>query len=91
MGEDVIGMTDNLSNPGVCHTFPEALAKVAALSYSSWERRRFNLIVNLLLLVTAPERAVGKQPPVVVPCHPLGDDEILQQTAHVTPQFRGYL
>ena len=38
--------------------------------------------------MTAPEIAVGKQLLIVVPFHPLGDDEILPQTAQVTPQFR---
>jgi len=38
--------------------------------------------------VTAPEIAVGKRPLIVVPSHPLGGDEILSQTAHVTPQAR---
>ena len=47
--------------------------------------------VNPLLLVTAPEIAVGKQPLIAVPFHPLGDDEILPQTAHVTPQVRRIL
>jgi hypothetical protein len=44
--------------------------------------------VNLLFLVTAPEIAVGKQPLIVVPFDPLGDDKILPQTAHITPQIR---
>jgi hypothetical protein len=44
--------------------------------------------VNLLFLVTAPEISVGKQPLIVVPFHPLGDDKILPQAAHITPQIR---
>jgi hypothetical protein len=44
--------------------------------------------VNFLLLMIAPEIAVGKQPLIVVPFHPLGDDKILPQTAHITPQVR---
>jgi len=33
-------------------------------------------------------KVFGKQPLIVVSFHPLGDDEILPQTAHVIPQVR---
>jgi hypothetical protein len=45
-------------------------------------------VVNFLLLMIVPEIAVGKQALIVVLFYPLGDDEILPQTAHITPQVR---
>jgi len=49
---------------------------------------QFFQIINLLHLVAAPEIGVGKQSLVVVPFHPLSNDEIFPESAYITAQVR---
>ena len=85
----MIDQTDLAIRVGRFESSRNLQPRLAPLDFISPQRSiQLFQVVNLLLLVTAPEIAVGKQPLIAVPFHLLGDDEILPQTAHVTSQVR---
>ena len=77
----MIDQADRTIRGGYFESSTNLQPRLAPLDFISPQRSvELFQVVNLLLLSTAPEIAVGKQPLIAVPFHLFGDDEILPQT-----------